>query len=984
MTGSFPEFIELADVNVQYTLKTIYSLGVHVSTKMSNLQQLISGQNDRCRAAFQTWRNQIEMNGEPANNRYGRVTPEKTNSYSSSMSLRPTKTDEEKAREVEKLKESAPLSIRRLMRGSSLLEAIRTLKENMTNADPSTWDDFDSWMAKKFPGFTPMERFPSFIANAPGPAKKELIDFYKNENLKMDMKIKCLDEIVKDLSNEVQHDYQIWRLMNSSEFPFLPMVEDLQRRRGAGRTRSLSRRHDEGAPTIVFPKLDLADFFKKLRPTTNILVLGETGVGKSTFINGLVNYLNFEDLEDALHDGHHVLIESSFTQYVKGKEKKVELKATMGESTSSEKSNEVMSAGQSSTQEPKDYIFEYNDVSMQRCIRIIDTPGIGDTRGIEQDKKNFEKILQFLSTVDDLHAILILMKPNSAKLTTVFRFCLDELLVHLHKDASKNIFFCFTNARASRYTPGESLPTIKEHLKKLDQRGIQIPLDGPNGANYYCFDNECFRYLCAKSQGIDFGEKEKEDSEESWRRSVAETQRLFSRIATTHVHEMSQTLCLNNTRNAILALTRPLIEIAKVQMTNERIINEKIEEAQKCETEEERLALNTFVEQVQLKIEESNMPHTVCTAPSCVEYRQLSANSPYMQPVFKRICHDPCYLTGVQAETCPNETLKFCWAMGGCGANCRMCGCPWNTHMHIRYKIIEELVRVEDEDVKKMRIKEGNTKATINMFIEKQKEKLEEYRAEMKKVMTFAAEFSAFLKTNCMLTHNDTYGHEPKTRSCSKRLKQLKEKHDFQVKTITESVKRGSVSTRTPAEIEDMIKELSHLKHSGKQIEDLKNIELLTAKVSSAQTATKVFVKKQQSGRAAQRETPKDSIGSKFLGGWKNIAIEGGKTVLGVATNVLFGNSRPSIPAISSTPNKFDTLASNEETEDTAEVSEAEEVMEVDDPTTSETPSGPIVLTSSSAAEKKDQPKAQEKPKNQQNNRGRNKANKKGKNNRRR
>lgn len=34
----------------------------------------------------------------------------------------------------------------------------------------------------------------------------------------------------------------------------------------------------------------------------NILILGETGVGKSTWINGIANYAKHHSLEDAMND----------------------------------------------------------------------------------------------------------------------------------------------------------------------------------------------------------------------------------------------------------------------------------------------------------------------------------------------------------------------------------------------------------------------------------------------------------------------------------------------------------------------------------------------------------------------------------------------------------------------------------------------------------------------------------------------------------
>jgi GTPase SAR1 family protein len=48
------------------------------------------------------------------------------------------------------------------------------------------------------------------------------------------------------------------------------------------------------------------------------LILGETGVGKSTFINAFINYLVFDSLDDAMKDDNlNYIIPCSFsTQYV--------------------------------------------------------------------------------------------------------------------------------------------------------------------------------------------------------------------------------------------------------------------------------------------------------------------------------------------------------------------------------------------------------------------------------------------------------------------------------------------------------------------------------------------------------------------------------------------------------------------------------------------------------------------------------------------
>ncbi|CAF3926690.1 unnamed protein product, partial [Rotaria sp. Silwood1] len=44
----------------------------------------------------------------------------------------------------------------------------------------------------------------------------------------------------------------------------------------------------------------------------NVLLLGHIGVGKSTFINGLANYLCYDTLEEAVNDQMQVIIPSAF------------------------------------------------------------------------------------------------------------------------------------------------------------------------------------------------------------------------------------------------------------------------------------------------------------------------------------------------------------------------------------------------------------------------------------------------------------------------------------------------------------------------------------------------------------------------------------------------------------------------------------------------------------------------------------------------
>lgn len=242
----------------------------------------------------------------------------------------------------------------------------------------------------------------------------------------------------------------------------------------------------------------------------NILLLGETGVGKSTFINALGNYLTYNTLDEAASKSllysvpaQFSVVDDNFTQH----------EISIGSST-----NEVTLPGESSTQSPKTYLFNLKDGNT--ALRVIDTPGLGDTRGMQYDQWNTEKLLSFISELDYLHAIYIMLKPNNSRFSVLFDYCMTQILLRLDKKIKNNICFLFTNARSSFFTPGDTYVPLQQLLSKVEAGSLKtkIPFEPDN---IFCVDNESFRYLAARYSGMQFNKEVTQIYRESWEKSAA-------------------------------------------------------------------------------------------------------------------------------------------------------------------------------------------------------------------------------------------------------------------------------------------------------------------------------------------------------------------------------------------------------------------------------------------------------------------------------
>ncbi|CAF4282325.1 unnamed protein product, partial [Rotaria sordida] len=152
----------------------------------------------------------------------------------------------------------------------------------------------------------------------------------------------------------------------------------------------IRRRHRREHPVPSNPQEQLSLTSSPSSVTEiNVLLMGETGVGKSTFINAFVNYLIFDTLEQAQQNEPIVLIPVSFLITTGNQFNEYIVK--FGDIDSNENHEHQ---GQSVTQQCKSYIFKLNE---RLCLRLIDTPGMGDTRGLVQDEKNIDHILTYVN-----------------------------------------------------------------------------------------------------------------------------------------------------------------------------------------------------------------------------------------------------------------------------------------------------------------------------------------------------------------------------------------------------------------------------------------------------------------------------------------------------------------------------------------------------------------------------------------------------------
>ena len=167
-------------------------------------------------------------------------------------------------------------------------------------------------------------------------------------------------------------------------------------------------------------------------PEKVIMVLGATGSGKTTLINAMANYIFGIELED-------------------------NFRLKLIDETDMEKDE-----AESRTEYITAYTIHRPHFSkVDYTLTIIDTPGYGDTHGIERDQKVISQIKEFFESkegVDTLHAVGFVAQSSLPRLTPTQRYIFDSILSLFGKDIAENIFLLLTFADGQ---PAQVLSAIK-------------------------------------------------------------------------------------------------------------------------------------------------------------------------------------------------------------------------------------------------------------------------------------------------------------------------------------------------------------------------------------------------------------------------------------------------------------------------------------------------------------------------------------------
>ena len=385
--------------------------------------------------------------------------------------------------------------------------------------------------------------------------------------------------------------------------------------------------HKNASDGLFKYKVCSKSFGSQRKPERVLMVVGATGAGKSTLINGMANYVFGVNWKDSFR---FRLID------------------------------EGLKRSRAYSQTKTITAYKLDSKNMPYTLTIVDTPGFGDTDGIERDKYIARQIKQFFSgpgksSIDVIHGIGFVTQASISRLTPTQKYIFDAVLSIFGKDIGDNIFLMCTFADANT-------PTVLDATKVAN-----IPYK-----QSFKFNNSAL-FAANKSSESDFNSM-------FWEMGESSFKLFFHHFSRADAQSLELTKEVLKEREQLETLIPGLQEQVRVGLSQWEAIQQ--DEWALKQHEAEIMANEDFVYEVdEVKFKKIPLPDTVTT--TCLT------------------CSFTCHKSCAYSNDCDKRS---CSSMGSNG-NCNVCPrrCCWNLHANLPFHIEYYTERVcrTSEDLKK-------------------------------------------------------------------------------------------------------------------------------------------------------------------------------------------------------------------------------------------------------------------------------------------
>ncbi|CAG9310688.1 unnamed protein product [Blepharisma stoltei] len=182
------------------------------------------------------------------------------------------------------------------------------------------------------------------------------------------------------------------------------------------------------------------------------LIIGQTGSGKSTFINYLTNFFRKGTLEN----------------------RKVAIPTRNFPQTEIDFNHTERLVSSDHSQTNNCCAYDFIDDQSSSTFTFIDSPGIGDTRGVEQDDKNIRKIIDGVLNYQQINAIIIVQNGSESRNNATLKYTLKKLRNSLPALMETNIMLVLTSCPISSNFNDASLEIIPKTKILMDNNAFTV------------------------------------------------------------------------------------------------------------------------------------------------------------------------------------------------------------------------------------------------------------------------------------------------------------------------------------------------------------------------------------------------------------------------------------------------------------------------------------------------------------------------------